>query len=223
MSQAREIPPKRIADLGRRVELVPMDAHGQSITVGLYERAGAEGRPEYLVHTYSDRPGAHERIEFVRGAMKALGGMEDAPGGSGRLRFACGQPHRLACKRVFLEACKLPTQPRVEPRPLCTQDRKSGRTIEVVGLGQGEYRVASDGAEEGKAGRLAETAGGLSKLAELHALGDPAERIAFPCGQAHDALVGLLLPRALNVRAALRELELAAARGILVAPSAQKS
>lgn len=214
---------KRIADLGRRVELVPMDAHGQNITIGLYETRDAEGKPAYLVHTYSNRPGAAERIDFVVKAMKALGGMVEVPNSRHQLRFACGEVHRLASKRLFLEACKLPTAPTIEPRALSTQDRKTGRTIQVVALSGGEYRVTADGAEEGKAARLAEATGGLSKLAELNALGDPAERIAFPCAHAHDPLVGLLLPRALNVRAALRELDLAAARGILVAPSAQKS
>ena len=44
----------------------------------------------------------------------------------------------------------------------------------------------------------------------------------FVCAWPHDALMGLLLPRALNVRAVLREEEMAASRGTLVAPSAQK-
>ena len=43
----------------------------------------------------------------------------------------------------------------------------------------------------------------------------------FACGHDHDELVGLLLGRALNVRAAMREAEAAAARGVLAAPSAQ--
>jgi len=46
--------------------------------------------------------------------------------------------------------------------------------------------------------------------------------VVFPCGRPHDELMGLLLPRALNARAALREEEMAASRGMLVAPSAQK-
>jgi hypothetical protein len=46
--------------------------------------------------------------------------------------------------------------------------------------------------------------------------------LAFPCGHSHDALIGLLLPRALNVRAVLREEEAAVGRGNLVAPSQQK-
>jgi hypothetical protein len=46
--------------------------------------------------------------------------------------------------------------------------------------------------------------------------------VSFPCGERHDALVGLLLVRAQNLRAALREEELTATRGILAAPSAQE-
>ncbi len=46
-------------------------------------------------------------------------------------------------------------------------------------------------------------------------------QVAFSCGQSHDALAGLLLPRALNVRVALRDEETAAGRGVLAAPSQQ--
>ena len=45
-----------------------------------------------------------------------------------------------------------------------------------------------------------------------------ANRVGFECGHSHDALVGLLLTRAMNVRAVIRELENAAARGVLAAP-----
>ena len=47
-------------------------------------------------------------------------------------------------------------------------------------------------------------------------------KVAFPCGHAHDALIGLLLKRAPNVRAVLREQEAALTRGVLAAPSQQK-
>jgi hypothetical protein len=40
----------------------------------------------------------------------------------------------------------------------------------------------------------------------------------FACGHDHDALVGMLLPRAVNVRDTLREEEQIAARGLLTAP-----
>jgi hypothetical protein len=47
--------------------------------------------------------------------------------------------------------------------------------------------------------------------------------VAFPCGAEHDALIGLLLVRAQNLRAVLREEEMQSTRGVLSAPSAQDS
>lgn len=200
-------------ELGRRVELVPMDPHFHDITIALYKQA-TPGGPAYLVHTYSSYPGAAERLDYIVGAMAALGGMVAA--GPHALRFPCGADHELACRRVFLEACKLdPSQP-LAVRPLTFFDKKSSCQIEITALGGGEYRV---GLEGGEASRAAAVAAGLVKLGQL---GAPApDQVAFACGQAHDALVGLLLVRAVNVRATLREQELLAARGLLVAPSAQ--
>jgi hypothetical protein len=64
-------------------------------------------------------------------------------------------------------------------------------------------------------------ASGLAKLAELTAADDDTTVVTFPCGEPHDALLGVLLVRALNLRQALREEELKASRGVLVAPSSQ--
>ena len=46
--------------------------------------------------------------------------------------------------------------------------------------------------------------------------------VRFPCGESHDQLIGLLLVRAQNLRAVLREEEMKASRGVLAAPSAQE-
>src|SRR6516164_1801 len=125
-----------------------------------------------------------------------------------RLRFACGNDHRLACRRVFLEACKLASGTELAARPLSVEDRKSGRTVRAVGLGGGAYRLEADGEGEATRARLEATiANGLVKLAEMGRGPGGAVEVAFACGRAHDAIVGLLLPRALNVRAALREQE----------------
>lgn len=194
-------------DIGRRVELVSMDPHGGGISIGLYERAG------YLVHTFSRNPGAAERIGFVESAMIALGGMQR--GSDGRLRFPCGDAHETAARRLFLEAARLPSSDACQARPLSTLDRKSNEEVRVTGLGGGSYEVSPGP-------RAESAAGGLAKLGRLHAVEGASTRVHFPCGHPHDALIGLLLVRALNVRAALREMELAAARGVLAAPSAQR-
>jgi hypothetical protein len=164
-------------DLGRRVELVSMDPHFRNITIGLY-RQDREGRPHYLAHTYSHLPGAVERIEFVRRAAQVLGAVERA---DDWLRFSCGLAHQTAARRVFLEACKLPSTAVVEVKPLTVLDKKSGRNIAVVNLGGGVYQITADGPEDGRAARLEALAGGYRKLAEMTSIEGSPDRVAFPC------------------------------------------
>ena len=98
-------------------------------------------------------------------------------------------------------------------------DKKTERTITVTSDGAGGYRLAADGPEEGRDRRVGAIAKGLVKLAEMELVAD--DQVRFACGHAHDAMIGLLLGRALNVRAAMREQEDQAGRGVLAAPSAQ--
>lgn len=181
-----------------------MDPHCLNITISLYRQERERG-PEYLIHTYSLVEGSRGRISFLTKAAAVLGGMEQA---GERLRFPCGAAHQSAAKRIFLEVCKMGSDTDVAPKPLSTPDKKSGGIATAESLGGGEYRVSAGAAIHG-----------LKKLAEMEGEED---RVRFGCGQAHDAAIGLLLPRALNVRAVLREEEAAASRGLLVAPSAQK-
>jgi hypothetical protein len=204
-----------VGDIGRRVELVPMDPHCFEISIGLYRQERAGG-PVGLVHTYSSRPEAAGRVAAVARAMAALGGLE-AAGEDAVVSFPCGVWHGAAARRVFLEACKADPAAPLAARPLEALDGTSGQRLAVEALGGGYYRVLAAGGE----GRAAEVAAGLAKLAELEAADDPAV-VSFPCGQGHDALVGLLLVRALNVRATLQEEELRSSRGRLVAPSQQE-
>ena len=201
-------------DIGKRIELVPMDSHFHDITLALYHQE-IDGVRVFRVHTYSSHPGAEGRIAFIARAMKVLGGMELIGDDHGRLHFECGNDHVLAVRRVFLEACKLSSSAALEAKGLTIFDKKSNAGIKVTGAGNGSYNVESEG---GDAARAAAVAGGLAKLAQMEKAD---AQVLFPCGQAHDALIGLLLARALNVRAVLREEEMQASRGTLVAPSAQ--
>jgi len=205
-------------ELGGRIELVSMDPHCSNITIGLYEQS-ANGTLGYLVHSYSSLPAARARLNAVSQAMQVLGGLVLR---EGLLGFPCGAKHQLAMRRTFLEACKLAPETAVEVRPLSVLDKKLNATVTVKGLGDGLYALAAEGPVDTSASRLDSIVGGYRKLAELEVIPDQPHRFRFACGQNHDALVGLLLPRALNVRAILREQEMAAGRGMLVAPSAQK-
>jgi hypothetical protein len=205
-------------NLGTRVELVSMDPHFQNITIALY-RQDQTGRPEYLVHSYSGLPGASERIESLRAAMAVLGQLVQE---GELLHFACGAAHQVAARRTFLETAKLPPLVPSAPKPLTVPDKKSGRNFTAENLGNGRYQITADGPEEGKFARIDAVVGGLVKLAEVEPVAGTLGLIVFPCHSAHDALIGLLLPRTLNVRAILREEESAEGRGLLVAPSQQK-
>ena len=216
---------QRIVDIGRRIELIPIDPHFHDITIGLYRQHIIDATtgndfPAFLVHTYSQITGATERIEEVAQTMQTLGGMLKTP--EGLLYFPCKNIHEAACRRVFLEACKLASNTHTEPRPLNILDRKSQLTITVDSTGDGIYRVNADGEGRGAARRISAIAGGLMKLGEMETVEtDNKDTVAFACRQSHDALIGLLLIRAPNVRIVLREEEMGASRGVLSAPSQQ--
>ena len=206
-------------DLGPRVELVSMDPHFHDITIALYS-PGSDGQPVYLIHTYSSIPGADERIVCLRQTMQTLGGMEAI--GEGLLRFPCGHAHLLAARRVFLDSCKLNPEPAAEPRSLQVFDKKSDGTITVACLGNGLYEARPADDAQGTERRVATIARGLMRLGEMEEVDGQPNQTRFSCGQEHDDLIGLLLVRAPNVRAAMREAEDMASRGVLAAPSAQE-
>ena len=216
---------RRVVDIGRRIELIPIDPHFHDITIGLYRQQTVDATtgkdsPVFLVHTYSRISGVAERIENVRQAMQTLGGMLRTP--DGLLYFPCNSAHEAACRRVFLEACKLTSNTAIEPRPLRILDKKSRLTITVDSTGKGVYRVIAEGDGRGTARRISAIAGGLMKLGEMESIETHnKDTVAFACAHSHDALVGLLLTRAPNVRVVLREEEMESARGVLTAPSQQ--
>lgn len=222
-SEPMRINRPHVRALGRRIELISMDPHFHDITIGLYETTAPDGAISYLLHSYSGRSGVSERLRGLAAIMAAIGGMVVEPGEGTRVRFRCGKGHRLACRRLFVEAGKVKPGAAAQTRPLQIADKTTGRTITVVHDDLTTYRVTADGLDDGRAQRVGAIGRGLARLAELELIGEDATRVRTSCGQAHDELVGLLLMRALNLRAAMREQEEAMSRGLLVAPSAQKS
>ena len=211
-------------DLGRRIELVAMDPHFHDITVALHRAAGADGRPAYDVHSYSTRHGAGDRLAGIVAAMQEVAGMEAAPESPLRVRFACGAAHELAARRAFVEACKLDPEQPPAPRPLEIHDKKTAATIRVLAEAGGYYRAVAVGGDGGPkvARRVATLAAGLAKLAGMEQVPGAGDTVRFACGIGHDRLVAMLLKLALNARGVLRAQEMAAARGVLAAPSQQR-
>ena len=203
-----------IVDIGSRIELIPMDPHFHEISIGLYLQEG--DRPSFRVHSYSQKPGTAERLSFIRDAMAVLGGMTQD---GDTLAFSCGHEHNASVRRAFLEAGKLATGSELVEKPLSTVDKKSGLTIRVVPEGEGAYRVTSEGEGKSPERRIKVVGNGLAKLGEMALLAE--DHVRYPCGQDHHALTGLLLVRAPNVRAIVREQEMNMSRGVLAAPSQQ--
>jgi len=204
--------------IGKRIELVSMDPHFHDISIGLY-RQEQNKRPVFLVHSYSQKEGTWARIEFLTTAMKTLGGLES--GDDGMLHFPCGHEHEQAIKRIFLDSCKLEPATAPLPQPLQIRDRKSGCEIAAASLGGGMYQIKSASPEFDCERRVVAIARGLLKLGQMEEVAGSNDQVAFACGQSHDALIGLLLVRAPNVRAAMREAEQMASRGVLAAPASQ--
>lgn len=207
-------------DLGRRIELLPMDPQCGDISIALYERPGTHGAT-FLVHSYAQGEAARKRVHFITHAMQVLGGLEFAHGEPGELHFNCGAEHLKAARRMFLDACKLPSDAELTPHPLCIEDKKSGKTIRATYTGNGAYRLSADDPETQTA-RVPVYVNGLVKLGELESSPAQPDVVCFGCHAAHDPLVGQLMIRAQNVRAILREQEQMASRGVLTAPSAQQ-
>ena len=101
-------------------------------------------------------------------------------------------------------------------------DKKANCDITVLSYGNGRYQVTANGDESGKERRVSAITGGLIKLGDMITVDEEnSDQVAFPCGCSHDALVGLLLVRAPNVRAVAREQQMTASRGVLSSPSQQ--
>ena len=214
----------QVTDIGSRIELVSMDPHFKDITIALYEQEGDGGLPpRFLVQTYSQKEGASTRMDFIAQAMATFGGVDvTSGGGSGpTLTFPCGARHFAAVKRLFLESCKIPSDQTPVAKPLKIFDKKADTEISVVSESNGQYRVTAEELDDKVARRVGAISAGLVKLGEMEAI-DDGSSIRFACGHDHDLLIGLLLPRAINVRQAMREQEQSASRGVLAAPSQQE-
>ena len=74
---------------------------------------------------------------------------------------------------------------------------------------------------EQAAKRATALARGYAKLCEMDVLEGEQDTVQFPCGVDHHELIGMLMYRAQNVRASMKEEEQSAGRGVLAPPSQQ--
>ena len=211
----------RTLDLGRRIELHSMDPNCHNISVGLYSRE-VDSEPVFLVHTYSEVEGASGRVAFLRQALMVMVGLEESSVAPGWLRFTCGTIHERALKRAFLDLCKLATGAPLAPKPLTAYDKKAQCDLTAATIGGGVYRMESQDTAEKGPKRATALARGFLKVCEMQEVEGQQNGVVFPCTTSHDELIGMLMFRAQNVRAAMAEEESASSKGMLSSPSQQK-
>ena len=207
-------------ELGRRVELLSMDPHCHDISLGLYRQENGD-KSVYLVHTYNAHADAKSRVEAIQSGLVEMAGMVLTGDNSEFLAFPCGQRHEKAVRRTFLEVCKHPSSEIGDSLPLVRRDKKAECELTIQLEGAGTYRVTAPEDAEMGARRCQAVARGFSKLCEMLVDESDASRVSFDCGCNHDQLMGSLFFRAQNVRSALKDDELSAARGTLAAPGNQ--
>ncbi|MBL6951715.1 MAG: hypothetical protein ISR50_03720 [Alphaproteobacteria bacterium] len=210
------------AELGKRIELVSTDKYFRDVSIGLYAREES-GNWAFRVRSFAKYEGLQARIDFILNGMQTLGGMQRTEG-QDSVRFPCGNQHLIAVRRLFLQACKEKPEAAPDTPVLSMWDKKSELTVKAVNLGQGTYALSTvdAGEDEPNLRRLGALRNAMVKLADAQADEVAGERFCFTCGQDHDPLVGLLLQAAPNVRAVMREFEMNAARGVLLAPGSQE-
>jgi hypothetical protein len=213
MAPAGGAEPSRVAGVIRRygscVELVPVDPHFHHITVALYVKDGT-----CTVWTFSQKPGAQDRVEQVRDQLVAQGGLMPVEGTHNQVRFPCGYFHRRAVKFLMARAVNWkPGQPPAEG-PLSIVDTRSALTLIVEGRPEKAgwvYQVSGEGEAPNLPARLRMVAAGFVRYGEMEKAGDT--EVTFPCGRRHDELVRLLLPYSRNVTAVENMMEAEAQRG----------
>ena len=174
-----------------------MDANFHDISVALYRQDGPVGA----------RP--HVQPEARRRREDALARGRD--GGARRARTARRSPRRLPLRHLARGGREADLSRGLQARSHDHADLEAARAATTrrrasasgrSRLGDGAYRIVAEGVESGTPSRAPAVAAGLAKLATARRLGGrrgPSSR--SPADTAHDALVGLLLPRAINVRA----------------------
>lgn len=196
-----------------------MDSNFNDISVAFYVSETDNGTVG-TVHSYSSKDGTPARLAEIAGHLATIGGMEqptDAP----QVRFACGEWHGAAAKRLFVEAVKLKPGEDGSPRPLELPDSRTEQTIKVESRGEGVYEIVAENVAEGERSRAGAIGKAIAKLAQLD-FDEERNLVTFPCKSNHDALLGLLLVRAQNLRQVLREEEMQAGRGVLSAPGSNE-
>ena len=198
-----------IDEYGKCLELVPMDPHFHGISVGLYLKDGV-----CTLWSFSGKPGVEERIAAIRDQFVALGGLTPIDGTHNQIKFLCGGMHLRALRFLLAQAVGKSPDFSPEGDGLSIRDTKNKLTLSVAGpesAGRCIYEVSATGEAPSIPARLRLVVAGFVRFGEMEKAGEA--EVAFPCGQRHDLLMGILMPYSRNISAVENMMEADAMRG----------
>ena len=200
---------KIIEEYGQCLELVPMDPHFYGISVGLYLKDGV-----CTLWSYTGKPGLEERITAIRDQFVALGGLTPVDGTHNQIKFLCGGLHLRALRFLLAQAVGKSPDFSPEGDGLSIRDTRTKLTLNVSGKETTEcyiYELSATGEATSIPARLRMVVAGFVRYGEMEKVGDA--EVAFPCGQRHDRLMGILMPYSRNISAVEDMMEADAMRG----------
>jgi hypothetical protein len=199
----------RLSEIGSCLELVPMDPHFNSVSVGLYYKDGI-----CTVWSFSQVEGIESRLREIRDQMVRLGGVQPVDGSNNQFIFPCGVIHMRPVKFLLTQAVTKAPDFALAEGPMTIKDSKSALMLSVAGGRTNDgfaYQVSGEGDVRNPALRLRMVVAGFVRYGEMEKVGDT--EVAFSCSWQHDELVRLLLPYSRNISAVESMLEAEATRG----------
>ena len=200
---------QKIREIGTCLELVPMDPHFKSVSVGLYYKDGV-----CTVWSFSRAEGIEGRLQDIRDQMVRLGGVQPHEGSDNQLIFPCGMVHMRPVKFLLTQAVNKAPDFAHPEGSMTIKDSKSDLMLTVSGGRTDDgfaYQVTGEGDVKNPALRLRMVVAGFMRYGEMEKVGDT--EVAFSCGWQHDELVRLLMPYSRNISAVESMLDAEAVRG----------
>ena len=134
---------RKLREIGSCLELVPMDPHFNSVSVGLYYKEGT-----CTVWSFSEVDGIENRLKEIRDQMVRIGGVQPLDGSDNQFIFPCGVVHMRPVKFLLTQAVTKASDFAHPKGSMTIKDSKSNLMLTTTGASTGEgysYHVSGEG------------------------------------------------------------------------------